>query len=80
MTYSKRQELGQEILNLVAGYDLNTVLTAQCDALATSVGAAFHLSGKTCDEAEAVIRELAEDMATNHIRRHWGKIELGSIQ
>lgn len=76
MNTAKRAEIAQRILNLTAGAEFETATAAQCDALATSIGAIFRLSGKSCAEAEEFIRELTEDMAIRHIRKHWGTIEV----
>ncbi len=71
----ERVRLGQAVLDLMTGVSFHTALAAQCDALATGVGATFYLSGKSRDEAEAFMRALAVDMVERHIRLHWGAIQ-----
>jgi len=78
MNMRKRAEIAQGILNLCVGSDFETAISAQCDAIATAIGAAFQMQGKTSAEAEDLVRDLAEDMAIRHIRKHWGTIEVAS--
>lgn len=75
---SKRAEIAQGILNLCAGTEFETAIAAQCDALATAIGASFALQGKSCAEAEEFVRDLVEDMTIRHVRKHWGTIEVAS--
>ncbi len=70
-----RQRIGQIILNACAGTETETVILAQADALASTIGGITHLTGGTIEEAERAADECAE-MIRQHIRRNWGAIQI----
>ena len=75
----ERARLAQNILDMMAGVEFETAIAAQCDALATLVGAMFHRSGKTLHETEEALRTLVRDMMLRQIRTHWGTIEVEDV-
>ncbi len=70
-----RQKIGQIILNACAGAQTETVILAQVDALATTIGAITHLTGGAIEEAERTADECAR-MVRQHIRKNWGGVEI----
>lgn len=75
MNNERRAQIAQAILDMTAGVEFETATAAQCDALATAIGGCFQHFGKSREEAEKLIRALADDMIERHIRRHFGKYE-----
>lgn len=67
-------QLGQSILDLLAGVKFETAVAAQLSAFATIIGATFHASGRSRDEAERQVRAFADDVS-RHVREHWGAID-----
>lgn len=75
MDKERRAAIAQNILDMCAGADFETVIAAQCDALATGIIGTFHMFGKSQDEAERFMEEIVRAMVIHHVRVHWGTIE-----
>ena len=73
MSASKREQMGQQILNMVAGEDAQDSFFAQADALATGIGGTAELSGLTLLEALDYFEGINGAMRA-HIIENWGSI------
>lgn len=70
------KQLGQTMLDMMAGERTEVALLAVPDVLAVLIGAVHHLAGRPEDEAHDVADECA-DRVRDHIRANWGKISMG---
>lgn len=74
MADPRRAEIGQRILNLLAGLPHDLALDIQTDVLATCIGGVTYLSGGSLPEASAQLQIVTEH-AAQHILTNWGQIE-----
>lgn len=70
----RRAEIGQKILDLLAGLPHDLALDIQTDVLATSIGAVCHMAGGELDDALYQIG-IVKDHAFQHVLANWGQIE-----
>lgn len=68
-----RTEIGQAILDLGSTCESEDFLAGQIDALATSIGGLFFMSGRPLAEAETFAAQAAATIL-DHVRANWGAI------
>lgn len=71
---ARRAEIGQRILDLLAGLPHDLALDVQTDVLATSIGGVTYLAGGTPEDALHQIG-IVKDNAFQHVLHNWGRIQ-----
>lgn len=74
MSDPRRAEIGQRILNLLAGLPHALALDIQADVLATSIGGVTFIAGGNLTHAADQL-DIVTQNAAQHIRQNWGRIE-----
>lgn len=74
-----RDQMAQQILDLVAGQETEPSFFAQADALATGIGGGAQLAGKSMDYALRYLDALHDGMR-EHIIEHWGQHDPHRVQ
>lgn len=72
---ARRAEIGQHILDLLAGLPHDIALDVQTDVLATSIGGVTYMAGGTPEDALQQIG-IVKANAFQHVLLNWGRIQV----